>query len=31
MTAKCHPAFDCVAGTCQPAEVRGVFADACGG
>jgi hypothetical protein len=30
-TAKCHPAFDCTAGTCQPAEVRGVFADACGG
>jgi hypothetical protein len=30
MTAKCHPAFDCTAGTCQPAEVRGVFAEACG-
>ncbi len=30
MTSKCHPAFDCAAGTCQPAEVRGVFAEACG-
>jgi hypothetical protein len=30
LTAKCHPAFDCAGGTCQPAEVRGVFAEACG-
>jgi hypothetical protein len=30
-TAICHPAFDCNAGTCQPAELRGTFADACGG
>jgi len=28
-TSACHSAFDCKAGSCQPAELRGVFAAAC--
>ena len=30
-TSTCYPAFDCTAGICQPAGLRGVFANACGG
>jgi hypothetical protein len=30
LTARCNSAFDCKAGVCQPAELRGVFQKACG-
>jgi len=29
-STRCHPAFECVSGICQPITLQGDFADACG-